>query len=135
MAKDEAWGRKLRTAWRAYEERHDVVLTYNGVGEKLGKLLRRPAFKHSTVRSWFVDGQEPESFGVVRALATVLDAELGDLLADDQPSGAKRPRETIPQPDPTRDRLITDDEIERARQSVVRKNAKKTGAHRKRRGA
>lgn len=40
-----------------------------------------------------------------------------------------------PQPDPMRDRLITEDEIERARQSVVRKSAKKTGAHRKRRGA
>lgn len=41
----------------------------------------------------------------------------------------------FPQPDPTKDRLITEDEIERARQSVVRKSAKKSGAHRKRRGA
>lgn len=41
----------------------------------------------------------------------------------------------MPQPDPTKDLLLTDDDIERARLAVVRKSAKKSGAHRKRRGA
>lgn len=51
--------------------------------------------------------------------------------------GVGRAGETpgIPQPDPTRDRLITEDEIERARRAVVRKGAKKSDGHRKRRGA
>jgi transcriptional regulator with XRE-family HTH domain len=38
-------------------------------------------------------------------------------------------------PDPTRDRLLTQGEIERARRAVVRKSGKKTDADRKRRGA
>lgn len=41
----------------------------------------------------------------------------------------------LPQPDPTRDRLLTEDDIERARRAVVRKGAKKSDGHRKRRGA
>lgn len=80
MAKDEGWGRRLRTARRAYEERHDGGLTYDAIGEKLGKLLKRPAFKHSTVRAWFVDGQEPDSFVVATALATVLEEDAGYLI-------------------------------------------------------
>lgn len=83
MAIDESWGRALRTAKRRYEERHDTDLTYKGMGAKLAELLGRDTpVPHPTVRSWFVDGQEPDTFAVVRALAAMLEVSVGELLAD-----------------------------------------------------
>jgi hypothetical protein len=96
MAKDDGWGRRLRSARRAFVERHDAALTYEAIGEALGRLLKRPAFKHSTVRAWFADGQEPESFEVARAIATVLEADAGYLITGvaSQPEATDRPLPT-----------------------------------------
>lgn len=83
MATDDEWGRALRRAKRLYEERHDTDLTYKGMGRRLGQILgRAQPVPHPTVRSWFVDGQEPETFAVVRALAAMLETTPGDLLGD-----------------------------------------------------
>lgn len=50
------------------------------MGEALGRALGRKPFRHSTVRSWFEEGQEPESFALVRAIAQLLGTTVGELL-------------------------------------------------------
>lgn len=80
MAKDAGWGRRLRSARRAYVEQFDRTLTYAEIGKRLGRALGRPPFKHSTVRAWFVDGQEPESYEIAKALAVVIGADAGYLM-------------------------------------------------------
>ena len=130
MAMNEGWGRRLRSARRAYTERHDRALTYKEIGERVGALVGRPAFSHSSVRAWFVDGQEPDSFEIAAAIARVLEVDFAALAigADVTPEAR-----TIPKPDPTKDRLLTDAEIERARRAVARKSEKaKPGGGRRR---
>lgn len=81
VAIDEAWGRNLRSAKRAYEERHDTRLTYKVIGERVAKSAGRDKpFGHSAVLNWFENGQEPEAFAIVRAIATVLETEVATLL-------------------------------------------------------
>jgi hypothetical protein len=94
LATDENWGKALRTAKRRYEQAHDTDLTYKGMGERLGVILGRDPIPHPTVRSWFVDGQEPDTFAVVRALATMLEVDVGTLLA---PAAPEVPRQNVNQ--------------------------------------
>lgn len=72
MATNEEWGRRLRSARRRYEEETDSELSYREIGERLGTALKRSAYKHTSVRSWFVEGQEPDSLAVMRELAVLL---------------------------------------------------------------
>lgn len=81
MANDEAWGRNLRSAKRRFEEKHDTRLTYAEIGKRVAKVLGRDEpFTHSTVYQWIEGGQEPEGFPIVRALALVLETDVGALL-------------------------------------------------------
>lgn len=73
------WGQQLRSARRAYEERHDTRLSYAEIGRRVGAKLDRAAFSATSARAWFVDGQEPDSFTVVEAIADVLEADPGFL--------------------------------------------------------
>lgn len=133
MAKDEGWGRRLRTARRAYEERHDAGLTYEEIGERLGRLLKRAAFKHSTVRAWFTEGQEPDSFEVARALATVLEADAGHLI-----TGGPMAATPIDVPAPAPAALPPMDMGEDGRVWAAaerKRKATREGGHRKKRGA
>lgn len=87
VATDEVWGRNLRTAKRAFEEKHDVSLTYKLIGEKVATAMGRPRpFGHSTVLNWFENGQEPEGFPVLRALAGVLETTVETLLTRPTPA-------------------------------------------------
>lgn len=90
MATDETWGRALRNAKRDYEKRHDTDLTYKGMGKRLGEILGRDPIPHPTVRSWFVDGQEPDTFlPIARALATMLEVDVAALLTPAAPEVAR----------------------------------------------
>lgn len=81
MATDESWGRNLRSAKRGFEEKHDTRLTYKEIGRRVAEAMgRKKPFGHSAVLNWFENGQEPEGFPVVRALAQVLEVEVGALL-------------------------------------------------------
>lgn len=83
MATDDQWGRRLRSAKRAWEERHDARLTFKAMGRQLAEMTgREKPFRHTAVRGWFEEGQEPESFAIVRALATLLEVDVGSLLTE-----------------------------------------------------
>ena len=111
MAVNEHWGRQLRAALRAYEERHDGErLSWAEIGRRVGARLGREPFASQTAGAWFKDGQEPESFAVAAALADVLEADPGALAfgerrRKDRPTGAL----PVP-PDPELDRKLTGQE-------------------------
>lgn len=81
MAVNEAWGRRLRDAKRDFEKRHDTSLSYTEIGRRVAKVLeRRTPFAPTSARSWFVEGQEPETFAIAGAIAVVLEADAGYLM-------------------------------------------------------
>ena len=81
MAVNEEWGRQLRAALRAYEEREDARLSWSEIGRRVGARLGRAPFASQTVGAWFKDGQEPEPFiAVAAAIAYVLKADPGALV-------------------------------------------------------
>lgn len=92
MAKDAGWGRRLRTARRAFVERHDRTLPYKEIGALVGAALRREPFTHTTVRAWFTEGQEPDSFALAAALADVLEADPGWLAFGRYPTSLPSPQ-------------------------------------------
>lgn len=81
VATDESWGRNLRSAKRAWEERHDAKLSYKEIGARVAQQAGRDKpFGHSAVLNWFENGQEPEGFHIVRALAALLEVSVEQLL-------------------------------------------------------
>lgn len=100
MAKDADWGKRLRQARADFEGRQDHKrLPYRQIGERVGELLGREPFEYTTVRAWFVDGQEPESFVIAKALAAALEVDIATLLPD-LPATPKR-RTAFPSAKPT----------------------------------
>lgn len=118
MAVNARWGQKLREALRAYEQRHDTRLSYSEIGRRVGARLKREPFASQSARAWFVEGQEPESFAVAEAIASVLEADPGALAFEPQP---KRGTPHGVEPDPTRDRRLTDAELDAADRIAGRK--------------
>lgn len=116
MAVNEAWGRRLRDAKRDWERRHDQPFRYREIGERVQIILGR-ARPHSptTVRSWFEEGQEPESFAVAIALATVLEAPAGPLITghDLAPDAARAGASGVLS-DVTKLPAVSEDEVTRA---------------------
>jgi hypothetical protein len=104
------WGQQLRSARRAYEERHDTRLSYAEIGRRVGAKLERPAFSATSARAWFVEGQEPDSFVVVEAIAAVLEADPGFLAFP-----SRGPIATIDIPDSVAIALSEQRRAERAR--------------------
>lgn len=79
MAINEGWGRRLRAAKRAYDERHDTDLTLDQIGEMVARAEgRAKPYKHPSVRAWF-KGQEPASLGLIAAIAVALEVDPRDL--------------------------------------------------------
>lgn len=79
LAVNEDWGRRLRAARRAYEDRHDTRLSYTEIGRRVGLRLGRKPYSSPSARAWFIEGQEPESFAVAAAIAFVLEVDPGGL--------------------------------------------------------
>lgn len=82
MPQNPEFGKHLRDAKRAYEQRHDVALSWREIGERLAKKLKRPEpVRSQAVGEWFQKGQEPDDFyTTMKALAAVLETTPGVLV-------------------------------------------------------
>lgn len=130
MATNDSWGRRLRDAKRDYEKRHDTRLSYAEIGVRVAAVVGRDRpFASTSVRSWFVEGQEPEAFAITAALAVVLEADAGALAFGRgvEPASASAGRAALvpaelPGLEPQIVRPLTEEE---KRASVARRAARK----------
>lgn len=81
MALNPGWGRRLRSAKKRWEERHDRDLTFGEIGARVAQLVgREMPYSHVAAGAWFEKGQEPASFDVAIALAQLLEEDPGELI-------------------------------------------------------
>jgi hypothetical protein len=76
MALNSEFGHRAREALRKWESSHDPKrLSFREIGERVAALVgRQKPFSHAAARAWIMDGQEPATFAITSALASVLEA-------------------------------------------------------------
>ncbi|MBA3891594.1 MAG: hypothetical protein H0X64_13800 [Gemmatimonadaceae bacterium] len=82
MAVDPEFGRRLRSAKRRWEERHDRKLPNDELAAAVAREAGATSLSGQAVGQWLKRGQEPASFRLLNALAAVLEVPVTELLGD-----------------------------------------------------
>lgn len=80
MAIDPEFGRRLRTAKREWETRHDRALPNKELAERVRDVAGVESLSGQAVGQWLNEGQEPSSLALLRALAVVLEVSVERLV-------------------------------------------------------
>lgn len=83
MAIDPEFGRRLRTAKREWETRHDRSLSNKELAELVRDEAGAESLSGQAVGTWLNEGQEPGSLALLRALAKVLEVPVSRLVGEE----------------------------------------------------